>query len=52
MKKNEQNFRKIWSPIKHTNLCIMGEPEGKEREGSRRSIEEIKAEKFPLIQIC
>ena len=52
MKKNEQNFRKIWVPIKHTNICMMGEPEGKEREGSRRSTEEIRAVKFPLNQIC
>ena len=33
MKKNEQNFRKIWGTIKHTNICMMGEPEGKKKRG-------------------
>ena len=32
MKKAGENLRDIWDNIKHTNICIIGLPEGEERE--------------------
>ena len=38
----------LWDNIKHTNVCIMGVPEGEEREkGPWKIFEEIIAENFP-----
>ena len=38
----------LWDTIKRTNICIIGVPEGKEREkGSEKISEEIIAENFP-----
>ena len=31
-KKNEDSLRNLWDDIKHTNICIIGVPEGEERE--------------------
>ena len=33
MKKNEDSLRDLWDNIKHTNIRIIGVPEGAEREG-------------------
>ena len=32
MKRNEDSLRDLWGSIKHTNICITGVPEGRERE--------------------
>ena len=32
MKKHESNIRVVWDNIKRTNLCIIGIPEGEEKE--------------------
>ena len=32
MKKDEINIRDVWDNIKHANLCIIGFPEGEEKE--------------------
>ena len=32
MKRNEDSLRDLWDNIKHTDICIMGVPEGEERE--------------------
>ena len=32
MKKNENSLRDLWDNIKHTNICIIGVPEGEERK--------------------
>lgn len=32
VKKNEQSIKDLWDSIKHTSICIMGVPEGEERE--------------------
>ena len=51
-KKNESNIRDLWDTnIKHVNLCIIGIPEGEERErGIENVIEEIMAENFPNLK--
>ena len=46
-KKNEDSLRDLWDDIKHTNICIIGVPEGEEREKRPEKIfEEITAENF------
>ena len=48
MKRNEDSLRDLWNNIKCTNICIVGAPEGEEREkGPGKIFEEIIAEKFP-----
>ena len=32
MKRNEDSLRDLWDNIKCTNICIIGAPEGEERE--------------------
>ena len=47
MKKNEDSLRDLWDNIKHTNIHIIGIPEGEEREkGAEKIFEEIIAENF------
>ena len=42
MKRNEDSLRDVWDNIKHPNICIIGVPEGEEREKDLRKIlEEI-----------
>ena len=48
MKRNEDSLRDIWDNIKCTNNCIIGFPEGEEREkGLEKIFEEIIVENFP-----
>ena len=48
MKRNEDSLRDLWDNIKHTNIHIIGVPEGKEREKVPEKIfEKIIAENFP-----
>ena len=37
-KKNEDSLRDLWDNIKHTNIRIIGVPEGEERERTRENI--------------
>ena len=47
MKRNEDSLRDLWDNIKHTNIHIIGVPEGKEREKVPEKIfEKIIAENF------
>ena len=47
LKRNEDSPRDLWNNIKCTNICIIGVPEGKEREkGPEKILEEIIAENF------
>ena len=47
MKRNEDSLRDLWDNIKCTNICIIGVPEGEEREkGLEKIFEEITAENF------
>ena len=48
MKRNEDSLRDLWDNIKHTNIRIIGVPEGEEREkGLKKIFEEIIVENFP-----
>ena len=48
IEKNEDSLRDLWDNIKHTNIHIIGIPEGKEGEkGPKKLFEEIIAENFP-----
>ena len=48
MKRNKDILRDSWDSIKHTNICIIGVPEGGEREkGPEKILEETMAENFP-----
>ena len=47
MKRNEDSLRDVWDNIKHPNICIIGVPEGEERERPEKIFEEIIAENFP-----
>ena len=47
-KTNEASLRELWDNIKHTNIRIIGVPEGEEREkGTEKIFQEIIAENFP-----
>ena len=47
MKRNQDSLRDLWD-IKHNNICIIGVPEGEEREkGPEKIFEEIRVKKFP-----
>ena len=39
LKKNEESLRELWDNVKCTNICIIGVPEGEEREkGTEKNI--------------
>ena len=49
-KRSEDSIRDLWDNIKHTNIHIIGVPEGKEREKVPEKIfEKIIAENFPSM---
>ena len=51
VKKHESNRRDLWENIKQANLCIIGIPEGEEKEKEIENIfEEIMAENFPNLK--
>ena len=48
MKRNEDRLRDFWDNIKLNNICIMGVPEGEEREkGPEKIFEDIIVKNFP-----
>ena len=48
LKTNEESLRELWGNVKHTNIRIIGVPEGEEREkGTEKIFQEIIAENFP-----
>ena len=48
MKRNEDSIRELWDNIKHNNICIIGVPEGEEKEkGPEIILQEIIVENFP-----
>ena len=47
LKRNEESLRELWDNIKHTNIRIIGVPEGEEREkGTEKIFQEIIAKNF------
>ena len=51
VKKHESNIKDLWDNIKQANLCIIGIPEGEEKEkGIENIFEEIIAENFPNLK--
>ena len=51
MKKHESDIRDLWDNIKKANLCIIGIPEGEEKENGIENIfEEIMAKNFPNLK--
>ena len=51
MKRNEDSLRDLWGNIKCTNICIIGVPEGGEREKRPEKIfEKMIAENFPNME--
>ena len=50
MKRNEDSLSDLWDNIKCTNICILGVPEGEEKEkGPEKIFEEIIAKNFPNL---
>ena len=50
MKRNEDSLRDLWDNIKHSNIHIIGVPEGEEREkGPEKIFEEIIVKNLPNI---
>ena len=50
MKRNEDSLRDLQDNIKHTNIRIIGVPEGEEREkGPEKIFEEIIVKNFPTM---
>ena len=50
-KKNDDSLKDLWDNIKNTNICIIGVPEGEERDkGAENLFEEITAETFPNLK--
>ena len=48
MKRNKDSLRDLWDNIKRSNICIIGVPEGEEKEkGPEKIREEVTAENFP-----
>ena len=47
---NEDSLWELWNNIKHTNIHIIGVPEGEERDkGAENVFDEITAENFPNL---
>ena len=36
LKTNEESLRELWNNVKRTNICIIGVPEGEEKERRRQ----------------
>ena len=48
LKTNEEILRELWDNVKHTNIRIIGVPEGEEREkGTEKILKQMIAKKLP-----
>ena len=47
LKTNEESLRELWDNVKHTNIHIIGVPEGEEREGDRKNVPRDNSRKLP-----
>ena len=51
MKSTEDSLRDLWDNIQHTNIQIIGVPEGEEKKkGYEKIFEEIIVENFPNME--
>ena len=51
MEKHESNIRDLWDNIKWDNLCIIGVPEGEEKEkGLEILFKQVMAKNFPNLK--
>ena len=51
MKRTEDSLRDLWDNIQHTNIQIIGVPEGEEKKkGYEKIFEEIIVENFPKME--
>ena len=50
IQKNEDSVSSLWENYKHTNICIIGVPEGEEKEQETGNLfEKIMKENFPNL---
>ena len=50
IKKNEERLRNLWDNFKHSNIWIIGVPEGEEEEQEIENLfEKIMKENFPNL---
>ena len=50
IKKNEESFTHLWNNLKHSNIQIIGMPEGEEQQQETENLfEEIMKENFPTL---
>ena len=50
LKKNEERLRNLWENFKHSNIRIIGVPEGEEKEQEIENLfEKIVKENFPNL---
>ena len=47
LKTNEESLRELWDNVKSTKLCIIGVPDGEEREKDRKNIQRDSSQKLP-----
>lgn len=38
VKQNNQSMQELWNNINWSNICVIGIPEGEDREGGRKNI--------------
>ena len=48
-KKNEERLRKLWNNFKHSNISIIGVPEGEEEQQDIENLFENIMENFPNL---
>ena len=48
LKRNEESLRELWDNVKHTNIRIIGVPEGEQKEkGTEKNIPRDNSQKLP-----
>ena len=48
--KNEDKLRNLWDSLKHSNIWIIGVPEGEEQQEIENLFEQIMKENFPNLE--
>ena len=50
LKTNEESLRELWDNVKHTTICIIGVPEGEERDKGTETIFQEISQKLPRVE--